>query len=304
MADVAYVNGQFLDLDKATVPVDERGHQFGDGVYEVIRVYGGRLFLLDWHVERLFRSLQAIRIQNPFTYESCTSLIKEAVFRSEFREATVYLQITRGIAPRSHLFPSVEPSVTMVVREYQEPARPDRKKLLLLPDERWANANIKTLNLLPNLLAKQSAHDVGAIEALLVRDGKMLEASSANLWFVISGQLVTAPANRFILPGITRRFTLELASNLNLAVTERPVGIEELGHIDEVFLTGSTTEILGIDEVLTTAKRQTGNGPLPDEIMNYEELSDADCKPVWEGKAHEITFRVQEEFARRTATPV
>jgi D-alanine transaminase len=300
MADVAYVNGQFLDLNSASIPVDERGHQFGDGVYEVIRVYGGKPFLLEWHIERLFRSLRAIRIQNPFTYESCAGLIEEAITRSKVKESTVYLQITRGIAPRSHLFPDVVPSVTMVVREYVGANHLERKKLLLWPDERWANAYIKTLNLLPNVLAKQSAHDVGACEALLVRDGKMLEASSANLWFVISSELYTAPANRFILPGITRRFVLELAADMNLPVSERSLGIEELEQVDEIFLTGTTTEVLSIDEVVETPKRQVMHGTLPGDVMDYEELSPADCTSIWEGKTHETTEKIHAEFTRRT----
>lgn len=301
MADVAYVNGQFLDLSEANVPIDERGHQFGDGVYEVIRVYGGKPFLLKWHIERLFRSLGAIRIENPFTYETCVGLIEEAVNRSGFPESTVYLQITRGIAPRSHLFPNVTPSVTLVVREYSGATHSERKKLLLLPDERWANAYIKTLNLLPNVLAKQTAHDAGASEALLVRNGKMLEASSANLWFVVSGQLVTAPANRFILPGITRRFVFELANDLHIPVQEQALGVENLAQVDEVFLTGTTTEILGIDEVVSTHKRPVGDGALSKEILDYEEILQSDCTSVWEGKTHEITNRIRDEFLRRIA---
>ncbi len=298
MAEVAYVNGQFVDFSEAKIPIDERGHQFGDGVYEVIRVYRGEPFLLEWHIERLFNSLRAIRIHYPFTYEECLELVQHAVEKSKLEEATVYLQITRGAAPRAHLFPSVIPSVTMIIREFKAAKHPETKKLLLWPDERWANTYIKTLNLLPNLLAKQTAHDVGASEALLVRNGKMLEASSANLWFVVSGRLITAPANRFILPGITRRFVLELAIKLNLQVEERALSINEIQDIDEVFLTGTTTEILGIDEIINSAKRQVSDDSLSADIMDYELLKPSDCSTVWVGKSHEITDKIYSEFLR------
>ncbi len=301
MSDIAYVNGRFMDLSHANIPIDERGQQFGDGVYEVIRVYRGKPFLLDWHIERLFNGLRAIRIESPFTFAACWNLIQEAVARSDCLESTVYLQITRGIAPRKHLFPETSPSVTIIVRAYHKPVHEGLQKLLLWPDERWANAYIKTLNLLPNVLAKQSAHDVGAYEALLVRDGKMLEASSANVWFVLAGKLVTAPANRFILSGITRRFVLEIAHQLSIPVDRRPVGLAEIGMVDEVFLTGTTTEVHGIDEVIASPYCKLDFSGLSDVIPEQPIFSPMDCSPVWQRRDDTITNKIQTEFALRVA---
>ncbi|GMA58609.1 hypothetical protein GCM10025858_31120 [Alicyclobacillus sacchari] len=195
MPIVGYYNGQFVTPNSGIVPLDERGHQFGDGVYEVIRCYGGRAFLLDWHLDRLWMSLQAIRIAPPFTKDECATLIERLIVESGELEASIYLQITRGSAIRNHLFPNpaVKANVSATVRPRASQIAKEPGTLLMMADERWANAWIKTINLLPNILAKQTAHDMGADEALLVRDGAMIESASSNLWFVRDNQLITAP---------------------------------------------------------------------------------------------------------------
>jgi D-alanine transaminase len=255
VAVIAYYNGEFVNPDAAQVPIDERGHEFGDGVYEVIRVYGGRLFLADWHLERLIRSLEAIAIKNPHTYNEWLQLFTDAVRRSGEAEATLYVQVTRGIAVRNHLFPDAEPAVSMMVRPVAAKPVPEDASVVCLPDERWANVYVKSLNLLPNVLAKEIAHREGAVEALLVRSGFFTEGSSSNAWFVRGDTLYTAPANRYILNGITRRYVLQLAEELGLSVKEEAVKFAELESVDEVFMTGTTTEILPITRILVDEGR-------------------------------------------------
>ncbi|MCL6444814.1 MAG: aminotransferase class IV [Alicyclobacillus sp.] len=256
MTVVAYYQGKFVDPDALHVPLDERGHQFGDGVYEVVRVYSGRPFLLEWHLERLERSLAAVAIKNPHTRAEWVSLINEAIRRHGEPESTVYWQVTRGIAPRAHTFPAVQPAVSLTVRSVQShETSPGSNAVLCLPDERWANVFVKTINLLPNVIAKEVATRAGAVEALLVRNGRITEGASSNAWFVRDGVLYTAPANRYILPGITRRFVMHLANTLNIPVREQALTLDELDSVEEVFMTGTTTEILPIQRVVVDPAR-------------------------------------------------
>lgn len=253
MPDIYYVINQFVSQEQSVIPSEERGHQFGDGVYEVVRVYGGRPFLLSWHLERLDRSCRAVGITNPHSAEAWTELIGEAIRRSGYSEAAVYWQVTRGAAPRSHLFPHSQPNVTLTVRQTPVSDRPSHAKLLCLPDERFANAWVKTLNLLPNVIAKESAKQSGCQDALLVRDGIITEGSSANAWFVRDGKLFTHPDNRYILGGVTRRFLLKLATDLQIPVVEQPLSLDDLDSVSGVFLSGTTIEMLNVGEVVVDA---------------------------------------------------
>ncbi len=264
MPMVGYLNGEYTADGLAQVPIDERGHQFGDGVYEVIRVYSGRLFLLDEHLQRLQRSLSAIGIENPHSLDEWREIVNEGVRRSMEPEAQVYLQVTRGVAVRAHLFPSTSPSVSMTVRPVRAPdVSPGA--LMCLPDERWANAYVKTINLLPNVIAKEAAHRANAIDALLVRNGMMREGSSTNMWFVRQGKIYTAPANRYILNGITRQFVLKLASQQGLTVCEQALSFNELSDIDEVFLTSTTQEIRPVERVFADETQMASLTHLPDD---------------------------------------
>ncbi|MBX5437046.1 MAG: aminotransferase class IV [Alicyclobacillaceae bacterium] len=249
MPAIAYVNGQFVDFAEAVVPAEDRGHLFGDGVYEVVRVYGGRPFLLPWHLERLGQSLAAVDIVNPHSEHEWVALIGEAVRRSQEAEATVYWQVTRGAGPRSHAFPAGAPHVTLIVRPFT-PSPASQATAVLLPDERWSHVWVKTLNLLPNVIAKETARRAGAEEALFVRAGVLTEGSSSNAWFVRDGTLFTHPADRHILAGVTRRFVLHLAQQAGIPVCERPVGVAELSFMDEVFFTGTTVEVLPVTRIL------------------------------------------------------
>ncbi|MCL6515482.1 aminotransferase class IV [Alicyclobacillus sp.] len=264
MPVVAYFNGQFVDPDGAHVPLEERGHQFGDGVYEVIRVYGGRAFLAEEHLVRLERSLGVMDLANPHSREEWLELIAEAIRRSGEAEASVYLQVTRGSAVRGHVFPQVRPNVSLVVRPASAPVHAPGASLLALPDERWPNAYVKSINLLPNVIAKEAARRAGAAEAMLVRDGIITEGASSNLWFVLGGKVHTHPANRRILGGITRQFVLRLAREAGVPVIEEAIPLSRLGEVEEVFVTSTTQEILPIARVFVDASVRPALDALPD----------------------------------------
>lgn len=294
MSVVAYWNGSFVEPTEGLLPIDERGHQFGDGVYEVVRVYGGNPFLLDMHLSRLNDSLRLIGIKNPHTNEEWTQLIYDAIRESHESEALVYWQVTRGIAPRAHLFPGVAPSVSLTVRPFVA-KESTTMNLLALPDERWANVFVKSLNLLPNVLAKEAAKRAGADEALLVRDGRVTEGSSSNAWFVRGAQIITAPPNRFILNGISRRFTLQLAEKLGLSVTERALSWDEISTVDEVFMTGTTIEVMPVSEIRASGAGQKALYHLPDyptgELMDESD----EVKTVWTART---SNRIARELRR------
>jgi D-alanine transaminase len=303
MSTIFYYNGRFVESGEAQVPLEDRGHQFGDGVYEVVRVYGGRPFLLDWHLERFERSCAAIGLHNPHSREEWVQLISEAIRRSGEAEAQVYWQLTRGAAARNHLFPEAAPAISLIVRPQPERDGPAAVSLLAYPDERWSNVFVKTINLLPNAIAKEAAHRAGAGEALLVRDGVITEGSGSNAWFVRGGKLYTAPANRHILPGITRRFVLELAESLGLEVREEAVTFAELDTVDEVFMTGTTTEILAVHQIVvdrTLRERLLRPSAEPPTILLYELV---DPVVVWSRRGADapITQRLQEAFAAAVA---
>lgn len=300
MSVIYYVNGQFVSEEDARIPIEERGHQFGDGVYEVVRVYGGRPFLLDWHLERLNRSCQGIGLVNPFSQDEWTELIAEAIRRSGEAEAQVYWQITRGIAPRGHLFPSAAPSVTLSVRPLTVAKTESRQpqSLLCFPDERWSNPWIKTINLLPNVLAKEAAHRTGAAEALLVREGDITEGSSSNAWFIKGTELFTAPANRYILPGVTRRFVLELARSIGYTVYEHSVSLDDLKDVDEVFMTSTSIEILPINAILGDEGRMSLLYQLPDVPSPSLLRIPNQLTTVWSGTSDSVVRRLQDGFAK------
>ncbi|MDT8341975.1 MAG: D-amino acid aminotransferase [Longimicrobiales bacterium] len=244
-----FLNGAYLPMEEATVSVNDRGFLFSDGVYEVTPAYRGRLFLFDRHRDRLRRGLGELRIEADI--EGLGVVHGELLERNGLRDepvSIVYLQITRGVAPRTHAFPPepVAPTVYAFARPFQRPA-PERWRrgftAVTVPDRRWARVDVKTVSLLGNVLAQQAAVDAGVDDAILVRDGVALEGAHSNLFAVFGGTLVTHPRSNLILPGITRGFVLELARELGVPVEERPVQVEELAGADELFFTGTTTEV-------------------------------------------------------------
>lgn len=251
--EIAFVNDVFLPLPEARVSVEDRGFQFGDGVYELLRVYAGAPFRLTDHLGRLEQSARAIGIPLPYTRDRWSAVITEAVSRSGFPEAKVYIQVTRGVAPRDHVPAGpVTPTVVVTVRAMTpSPAQlyATGVDVVTVADIRWARCNIKTIGLLANVLAKQRARDGGAFEALFVRDGFALEGATSNVMIVKNQCLVTPPEGPLLLPGVTRKVVLGLAQAARVAVREQPVTQEELMAADEVLLTGTTIEVLPVARI-------------------------------------------------------
>jgi len=266
MPNIAWLNGKFLPLEEATVSIEDRGFQFGDGVYEVIRVYGGRPFRLDEHLSRLDQSAQAIFLPHTIEAREWKAFIREGLERSTYSECKVYIQVTRGVAPREHLFPeTTRPTIVMTFREMADlPAHLNQQgvSVITLPDLRWARCSIKSLNLLPNILSKQQANEAGAFEALLIKDGMVTEGTSSNVILVKDGKLLTPVLSDQLLAGVTRQAVLELARNDGKVVEERPVKEEELKQADELFLIGTTIEVLPITKLNGAS---VGNGT-PGEV--------------------------------------
>ncbi|MGG1401402.1 D-amino-acid transaminase [Bacillus salipaludis] len=250
--NIGYANGKYVQLDDPVIPIDERGHQFGDGIYEVIRVYNGKPFMLEEHLQRLIQSAKAIRLPIQQSVEDFKALILEAIQKSNELESAVYLQITRGIAVRQHLFPAAPVSITMTVRQVagiDNEAREKGMKAIFHEDERWTNCYIKSLNLLPNILAKQIAHEAGCYEAILVRDGFITEGTSSNVYMVKDGVVYTTPLSKQILSGITRLAVKKVTESLGVPFIEKKFTPDELLQADEVFITSTTSEILPIVNV-------------------------------------------------------
>lgn len=253
MPNIAYLNGRFLPLEEATVSIEDRGFQFGDGVYEVIRVYSGTPFRPHDHLSRLAQSAQAISISLPLDTNEWDAIIREGLQRCEYSECKVYIQITRGVAPRDHLFPEVShPTIVITFREMADlPLQLVEQGVSVItsPDLRWARCSIKSLNLLPNLLAKQEADHAGAFEAILIKDGLVTEGTSSNVVLVKGGALLTPPLSHQLLAGVTRQAVLELAKSNGIGVEERAIREEELHQADELFLIGTTIEVLPITKL-------------------------------------------------------
>jgi D-alanine transaminase len=253
MPDIGWLNGRFMPLDQLMVPAEDRGYQFGDGVYEVVRTYRGRPFQVEAHLSRLDRSADAIQLMSPYRAEQWRAWIQEGVQRAGYPESKIYIQITRGVAPRDHVFPpQAAPTAIMTVRRMVElnPSIRSAGVEAMLQDElRWARCDIKSINLLGNVLARQRAKAAGAFEAIFVRDGLVTEGAVSNVMIVRDGVVMTAPEDHRILAGVTRRLVLDLARKHGLGVEERAVPVEEFRRADEIFLTGTTVEVLSVVRV-------------------------------------------------------
>jgi len=261
MDPVVYLNGQFLPLSQAKISIDDRGFQFGDGVYEVIRVYQGKPFRLDDHLIRLEQSARAVRIPMTLEKQAWRRIILEGIERSRLKHSKVYIQLTRGVAPREHTFPSSSlPTTLMTIREIVDLDSLLREKgvmAITLPDQRWGRCSIKSLNLLPNILAKQEAKERGAFEAILVKNGMVTEGTASNVMLVSDNVLITPALSDQLLAGVTRQGLLSLARQAGISVQERAVKKEELMQVQEVFLAGTTIEVIG---VTTVDGQPVGNG--------------------------------------------
>lgn len=256
-----YLNGEFLPKDQARISPDDRAFLFADGAYEVVRAYRGHLFRAREHWDRFDQSLKALRIPAPVGTDF-SAIASELLKRNNLdaAEATVYLQVSRGAAPRKHAFPA---DATPTVYAFAAPfANPVEKwatgvKIITLPDQRWARCDIKSVSLLPNVLANQLAQEAGAHEAVLVRDGFALEGSLSNFATVFDGVVHTAPRSNYILPGITRLVGLGLCSALGIPVREFPVAEADLKCATEAMLFGTTNEVMPVVQI---NDRKLGDG--------------------------------------------
>jgi D-alanine transaminase len=256
---IAYVNGRYEPHARAQVSIEDRGYQFADGIYEVIEIHDGALIDESLHLERLHRSLRELRIAAPMGETALGFVIREVIRRNRVADGIVYMQVSRGIAPRNHVFPdpAVRPSLVITARAV-EPAKAQAKaeqgiKVITTRDMRWKRPDIKSISLLPNVLAKEDAKVRGAAEAWLVGDdGMITEGASSNAWIIdASGTLITHPVNSSILKGVTRTTLLGLIAEHGLSLEERSFSLEEAYAAREAFITGATTlvtPIVAIDD--------------------------------------------------------
>ena len=253
MPNVAFINGTFVPMAEAKVSIEDRGFQFGDGVYEVIRTYRGRPFELEAHLARLDRSATALDLKQPYSHDDWTRHILEGIRRAAYPEAKIYVQITRGVAPRDHAYSDdATPTVVMTVREFHPLDRSVQVagvEAITTEDIRWGRCDIKSVNLLANVLARQQVKQAQVFEAILVNEGLVTEGAVSNVMVVQGGTVVTAPQGPRILSGITRTVVLDLARSEGLPVQERFVSQADLYEADEVFLTGTTVEVLAVIRV-------------------------------------------------------
>lgn len=268
---LVFLNGAFVPPTEAQVSVFDRGFVFADGVYEVIPAYGGRLFRMPQHLARLERSLQAVRIGNPFKAGEWEAICLRLLAAQAVEDQYIYLQVTRGPAARDHAFPKeTKPTVFAYAQpiKYPEPAQlAAGVAAITVPDIRWRRCDIKAVALLANVLLRQQASEAGAAEAFLIRDGLVTEGSASNLFLVSDGVLVTPGNGPFILTGVTRDLVLELARAHGIRCAERDVHDAELGTASELMLSSSTRELL---PVTTLDGRAVGNGrPGPVQARLY-----------------------------------
>lgn len=265
MSRIAYVNGRYVRHADASVHIEDRGYQFSDGVYEVCGVRGGKLMDEELHLARLQRSLSELRIASPMTFAALRQVLREVVRRNRIENGLVYFQVTRGVAPRDHPFPGthVKPSLVVTAKRLNmtrvQQSVEKGVAVVTMPDLRWARRDIKSIALLPNILAKQAAREAGAYEAWLVdAEGYVTEGSSTNAWIVDKeGRLITRSLGPDILPGITRAVLLDTAKREGIEVVERPFTPEEAKSAREAFISASSAVIIPVVRIDDAA---IGNG--------------------------------------------
>lgn len=281
MGRIAYVNGRFVPHGEASVHIEDRGYQFADAVYEVWAVFGGKLADAEGHFARLERSLSELSIDMPMSRKALTVVLKETLRRNRVGEGLVYLQVSRGVAPRDHAFPKagVAPSVVitanLVDRTVSETKAAKGVGVVTTPENRWGRCDIKTVGLLPNALAKQKAREAGAAEAWFVDElGFVTEGASSNAWIVDrDGRLRTRDTNANILRGITRRTLMEVIATEGLSVDERPFTPDDAHNAKEAFITGAGSLVLPVVSL--------------------------DGKPIGEGKPGPVAIKLRRLYIER-----
>ncbi|MBD0380999.1 D-amino-acid transaminase [Paenibacillus sedimenti] len=268
----------FLEKKDLHISPDDRGYYFGDGVYEVFRVYNGRIYEQEAHMQRLQKSASEVRIALPYSSQEIENILSKLVHENGIVEGTIYMQITRGEAPRAHPFPKdAQPVMLAYCTDVKRPTATIQSGIhaISFEDIRWLRCDLKTLNLLPNVMAKQAALDHGVQEVILHRSGTVTECSASNFMMVKDHILYTHPANNLILHGITRAVVLRLARALQIDVKEEPFTLQQLQQADEAFITGTTVEVTPVIHI--------------------------DGKPIGSGEPGPITRKLQNEFERTFA---
>jgi D-alanine transaminase len=275
---IVYLNGQFISKDESFISTDDRGFYFADGVYEVIKYYKGLPFCFEDHLIRLRNSLSSVRIDYDISILAglCDQLIEDNLLRDAY--AGVYIQITRGVAPRIHRFPDKGVKPTIFIRAFTMPSYMDDLqngiRAITREDIRWLRCDVKSIALLPNTMLFQQAVEQNAGECFLVRNGNYTEATHSNIMAVIGETVFTHPDSNLILPGITKKVVIRLCTELGIQLIERPLASSETNLFDECFITGTGSEIMPVVEI--------------------------DGKPVGNGKPGHLTIRLQEEFFKIT----
>lgn len=276
-----YLNGAFLPLDEAKISVLDRGFIYGDGVYELVPVYGRQPYRLRQHLNRLQRSLDGIRLSNPHRDIDWEAIIDDLIARQPFEDQGVYLQVTRGVAKRDHAFPpNATPTVFLMSNPLPVLSREQIEggvAVVTAADERWLRCDLKTISLLGNVLARQFAVDRGAVETVMFRNGYLTEASASNVLIVRNGTILAPPTDNLILPGITYDAALELARAGGLPFAIRPVTKEEALAADEMWLSSSTKEVLAV--TILDGKVFGGGKPGPVYRRMYSLFQESKPKP-------------------------
>ncbi|UOE54739.1 D-amino-acid transaminase [Bacillus sp. CMF12] len=276
------LNGDLIERSEAKVDIEDRGYQFGDGVYEVIRVYNGKMFTADEHLERLLESGRKIELDIPYSIGQLKQMLAEMIERNNLELGIVYMQFSRGTSPRNHAYPGadVAPVLTAYTRETSRPVESMRNgvKASLIEDIRWLRCDIKSLNLLGNIMAKQKAAQSGCYEAIQHRGDTVTEGSSSNIAIVKDGTLYTHPATNLILNGITRRKINEICRENGVALEESAFTKEDLLDADEVFMSSTSAEITPITEIEGKPIGNGSPGPITNKLQNlFEEAIEKQC---------------------------
>ncbi|WP_370221370.1 D-amino-acid transaminase [Cytobacillus sp.] len=276
------LNGDLIERSEAKVDIEDRGYQFGDGVYEVIRVYNGKMFTADEHLERLLESGRKIELDIPYSIGQLKQMLAEMIERNNLELGIVYMQFSRGTSPRNHAYPGadVAPVLTAYTRENKRPVESMRNgvKASLIEDIRWLRCDIKSLNLLGNIMAKQKAAQSGCFEAIQHRGDTVTEGSSSNIAIVKDGTLYTHPATNLILNGITRRKINEICRENGIALEESAFTKADLLGADEVVMSSTSAEITPITEIEGKPVGNGRPGPLTNKLQNlFEEAIESQC---------------------------
>lgn len=278
---IAYVNGQFLPENEASISIFDRGFLFGDGIYEAISVIGGKLIDVAPHLARLDRSLDAVGMRAPHSHDEIIAILRELVARNSFTEGLLYFQITRGVAPRTFNFPANSVASSLVAFTLPMPLL-DRDdvveglKVISVPEQRWKRRDIKSIGLLPQCLGKQAAAEQGCYEAIMIEDGMVTEGTSSSFYIVKDRTLITRQLSTSILPGVTRRAVLALADQDGIKIEERLFSLEEVYAADEACLTSASSFVIPVVEI--------------------------DGKPVGNGKPGKLVMHLRAHYIKQALT--